>query len=136
MEAHSAEDGVLVGRYPTRREATSALWTYLRTGQRVAPSPPKPTAAARRKARLILEGVLDSKRNDARFGVCPQCHRNDGYINVGREHGFFCKQHRANMFNTWKTETEAAQRCAYDELDFDKFETVPWCAPIMSTPHR
>ena len=61
MEAHSAEDGVLVGRYPTRREATSALWTYLRTGQRVAPSPPKPTAAARRKARLILEGVLDSK---------------------------------------------------------------------------
>jgi hypothetical protein len=63
----------------------------------------------------------------------------DGHINVGREHWFFCKQHRvkwlfgAKLFSTWKTETEAEQRRSYDELGFDKFETIP-CPALMMNP--
>lgn len=28
------------------------------------------------------------------FGVCPQCGRNDGYLNSGRERWFVCHEHR------------------------------------------
>ena len=46
------------------------------------------------------------------FGGCPHCGKNDGYLNVGREHWFVCHQHRAtwwagsNLFSAWRDETE------------------------------
>jgi hypothetical protein len=47
------------------------------------------------------------------FGGCPACWRNDGYLNVGREHWFICLKHRVkwlageNFFSTWRSEAEA-----------------------------
>jgi hypothetical protein len=64
------------------------------------------------------------------FGVCPHCGKNDGYLNVGKGHWFFCKEHRlkwligANLFSSWRDQTEAEQRRLYDEVglgDFDEY---------------
>jgi hypothetical protein len=50
------------------------------------------------------------------FGLCPTCHKTDGYLNVGRSHWFVCDEHRtkwcagANLFSSWREETEAEQR--------------------------
>src|SRR5882724_6327756 len=41
------------------------------------------------------------------WGVCPYCHRTDGYINFGCYHWFVCDAHRVkwcvgeNLFRTW-----------------------------------
>jgi hypothetical protein len=46
------------------------------------------------------------------FGVCPQCAKNDGYLNVRRAHWMVCHTHRVrwwvgeNLFSTWKMESE------------------------------
>ena len=45
------------------------------------------------------------------FGDCPLCKGNDGHINIGREHWFICRKHRAkwyvgsNIFPDWQEET-------------------------------
>lgn len=50
------------------------------------------------------------------YGGCPACGRTDGYRNVGRDHWFFCAEHRvrwwagSNLFSSWRGETEAAFR--------------------------
>jgi hypothetical protein len=68
--------------------------------------------------------------NDGYWGVCPQCRRNDGYINAGRSHWFFCKEHRvkwwvgANLFSSWRDETEAEQPRVYDEIGLGEFEEI------------
>ena len=49
--------------------------------------------------------------DDAYWGLCPSCHRNDGYLNLGREHWFVCHAHRVmwcigeNLFSSWRHET-------------------------------
>lgn len=64
------------------------------------------------------------------FGVCPQCHKTDGYINVGEGHWFLCEEHKvrwfvgANLFSSCKDQTEEEQRTTYDDLDFSSFEHV------------
>jgi hypothetical protein len=64
------------------------------------------------------------------FGMCPTCRSNDGHINVGKAHWFFCQEHRVtwmvgvNLFSTWHGETEAEQRAQYDELGFETFTTI------------
>ena len=67
------------------------------------------------------------------FGVCPTCGRHDGYINIGAGHWFYCAEHRtrwnvgANLFDSWKDQTEDEQRARYLELDFGSYVTVePW----------
>jgi len=68
--------------------------------------------------------------NGGYWGVCPRCRRNDGYINAGRSHWFFCKEHRvkwcvgANLFSSWRHETEAEQRRVYDEIGLGEFEQI------------
>ena len=67
---------------------------------------------------------------DDYFGLCPVCLHTDGYINIGKDHWFFCKEHKAkwragsNLFSAWRDETEDSQRKIFDELDFGSFETV------------
>jgi hypothetical protein len=45
------------------------------------------------------------------FGCCPQCGGNDGYLNLGRTHWFYCKTHKVtwcigdNLFSSWQEET-------------------------------
>ncbi len=45
------------------------------------------------------------------FGDCPKCQKNDGHINVGRDHWFVCRRHRVkwkaghDIFPDWQHET-------------------------------
>jgi hypothetical protein len=78
------------------------------------------------------ERVLDG--TPSYWGVCPVCHQTDGCINIGKAHWYFCKEHKtrwcvgANLFSTWRTQTEEEQRAIYDGLDFGTFTDVK--------PHR
>ncbi len=53
---------------------------------------------------------------DEYFGGCPKCGKTDGYVNVGRNHWNLCDEHKtkwpigANLFSSWKEETEAHWR--------------------------
>jgi len=57
-------------------------------------------------------------RHARRCGGCPECARSDGYINLGREHWFICREHRTrwfggtNLFDTWKNQTVAQSQSA------------------------
>ena len=68
--------------------------------------------------------------NDGYFGLCPVCHKTDGYINIGRSHWFLCEEHKtkwwigANLFSSWKYETREEQRANYDRLGFGSFQAV------------
>jgi len=68
--------------------------------------------------------------NDGYFGLCPVCHKTDGYINIGRAHWFLCEAHKTkwfigeNLFSSWIYETGAEQRADYDRLDFGSFQAV------------
>lgn len=64
------------------------------------------------------------------FGVCPTCHRNDGYANAGKLHIFFCLEHRvrwivgSNLFSSWKDQTEVEQRLIYDTIGLGDYTKV------------
>jgi hypothetical protein len=68
---------------------------------------------------------------DGHFGVCPVCRQEHGaYINVGRDHWFYCKAHKtkwcagANLFSGWRDETLNEQERVFDALDFESFDVV------------
>ena len=56
------------------------------------------------------------------WGVCPECRRTDGYLNVGRGHWFYCREHRtlwyvgSNMFSSWRYQSEDEQRAIYAQV--------------------
>ena len=74
---------------------------------------------------------------DEYFGGCPECGKNDGYLNTGRTHVFMCKTHRtswiagSNLFSSWRNETEAEQRAKWDEVGMEDFKRVE---PIYPEP--
>lgn len=49
------------------------------------------------------------------FGGCPVCGGEDGYMNVGATHWFYCTAHLTrwspgdNLFSDWREETKAAK---------------------------
>ena len=53
---------------------------------------------------------------DDYLGLCPHCHKTNGFINIGPSHWVFCEKHRtkwcvgSNLFSSWKSQTEAEQR--------------------------
>jgi hypothetical protein len=63
------------------------------------------------------------------FGDCPECHQNDGFLNVHKNHWFFCDEHQTrwhagwNLFSGWREETEeewdlnAMQLSGYNEVE-------------------
>jgi hypothetical protein len=79
---------------------------------------------------------------DGHFGVCPVCrHENGEYINIGRDHWFYCRQHKkrwcagANLFSGWRDETLNEQERIFDALGFGSFEIVkPFCPPTELPP--
>jgi hypothetical protein len=79
---------------------------------------------------MIAKDETGDRVIDDYFGVCPHCGKNDGFINVGRSHWFFCKEHRvkwcagANLFSSWRHETEAEQRRIYNEIGLGEFEEL------------
>jgi hypothetical protein len=74
---------------------------------------------------------------DGYFGLCPTCHKTDGYINVGRSHWFLCDEHKvkwligANLFSSWRHESEEDQRKIYYDRGVDKYKEVE---PFYSEP--
>ena len=69
------------------------------------------------------------------WGVCPLCHRTDGYINIGKGHWYYCREHKnrwfigSNLFSTWRDQSDEEQRRIYDELDFGSFKDVDEFCP-------
>ena len=67
---------------------------------------------------------------DDAFGLCPFCHKQDGFANAGKSHRFFCKEHRvswpvgSNLFSSWRDETEEEQRRIWDEIGLNDFTEV------------
>lgn len=76
------------------------------------------------------EDSAPSNGNDPGFGGCPVCGRNDGYLNIGREHWFKCDEHGLkwsggeNLFSTWRDETSEIWE-SNDELLGDYLEVEP-----------
>jgi hypothetical protein len=64
------------------------------------------------------------------FGVCPYCHKFDGWANAGKSHRMYCKEHRvswyvgANLFGDWRDQTEEEQRRIWAEIGLDDFRHV------------
>jgi hypothetical protein len=65
------------------------------------------------------------------FGGCPTCGKNNGYVNAGATHVFYCSEHKvswiygANIFSGWREETKEQQRENYKLIeDFER--VVPW----------
>lgn len=74
--------------------------------------------------------------NDGYFGLCPICHKTDGYTNAGRSHVFYCREHKlswggnVNIFSTWQFETRQQQRRTWQEIGLDTFQRVePYYPP-------
>jgi len=46
-------------------------------------------------------------------GVCPNCGKSDGFVNLGKEHWFICRDHKTkwfagvNLFEGWENQTVA-----------------------------
>ena len=61
------------------------------------------------------------------FGACPHCRKNDGYLNVGGNHWFHCKEHKTcwcfgcNIFSSWHSE---------DQADWDK--SIELVLPLLT----
>jgi hypothetical protein len=80
--------------------------------------------------------------NDGYFGLCPHCHKTNGYINVSRSHWFLCDEHKVkwcvgcNLFSSWREESEQEQEEAYYRLGIDRYtEVKPFVPPeIISAP--
>jgi hypothetical protein len=72
----------------------------------------------------------NTRRFDDHFGICPTCRKNDGYINVGKGHWFYCAKHKVkwfvgtNLFRSWKHQTEDEQRAIYEALNFGTYTKI------------
>jgi hypothetical protein len=73
------------------------------------------------------------------FGGCPLCGGNDGYLNVGAAHWFYCQEHAtrwcagANLFSGWRQESEECWRKNAENLArYVEVEPLmpSWCCPI------
>lgn len=48
-----------------------------------------------------------------RCGACPRCGKSDGFVNLGKEHWFICRDHKTkwlggyNLFDGWQDQTVA-----------------------------
>lgn len=88
--------------------------------------------------------MMELNEFDSYFGVCPKCLKNDGCVNVGRSHWFYCKEHRvcwcvgSNLFSSWRYETEAEQEEIWHRTiegceDISGKETNVWVAEPPAT---
>ena len=73
-----------------------------------------------------MQSSLDAKRSAKviefpdpkldRFGLCPKCLRNDGFLNIERDHWYHCRTHKlkwwigSNLFSCWQLEDELRWR--------------------------
>ena len=58
---------------------------------------------------------LSPQTDNTMTGGCPECGREDGFVNDGRNHFFFCRTHRllwyggSNLFSSWRDESREEQ---------------------------
>ncbi|HIF50891.1 MAG TPA: hypothetical protein EYQ42_05105 [Thiotrichaceae bacterium] len=63
-------------------------------------------------------------------GVCPKCGKSDGFVNLGKEHWFICRDHKTkwfagvNMFEGWENQTVAQAQSIESMLNSYK-DVVP-----------
>ncbi|MCZ6803438.1 MAG: hypothetical protein O7D86_05775 [Proteobacteria bacterium] len=63
-------------------------------------------------------------------GVCPKCSKSDGFVNLGKEHWFICRDHKAkwfggiNLFEGWENQTVAQSESIAVMLESYK-EVIP-----------
>ncbi|MBL1143210.1 MAG: hypothetical protein HND53_14430 [Proteobacteria bacterium] len=63
-----------------------------------------------------------------RCGVCPSCGKTDGFVNLGKEHWFICRDHKSkwfvgvNLFEGWENQTVAQTECI--DLMLSKYKEV------------
>ncbi len=56
--------------------------------------------------------IVTLPQPDPGLGGCPRCRRNDGFLNVGRDHWAYCRRHKtrwligSNLFSGWRHEDE------------------------------
>jgi hypothetical protein len=88
------------------------------------------------KAVEDVVGSGDGWKIDGSFGLCPICHKVDGWANAGKAHVLYCKEHKktwcigANIFSSWRDQTEDEQRKIWKEIGLDEFEDVePYVVP-------
>jgi hypothetical protein len=68
------------------------------------------------------------------WGLCPDCHRTDGCLNVGGNHWFHCEQHRTrwcvgwNLFSAWRDEPESVHKRNAEKLSAFK-DVNPYHSP-------
>jgi hypothetical protein len=68
------------------------------------------------------------------FGLCPECHNNDGYLDVGRDHWFFCEEHKvkwwagSNLFSSWCEQTEEGKQANIKFLEGCRIVEPIWPA--------
>jgi hypothetical protein len=71
------------------------------------------------------------------MGGCPTCWRNDGHMNVGPNHWFFCRRHRvkwcagSNLFSAWRDEPEL--EWSINDAHLALYREV---APVLPTGER
>jgi hypothetical protein len=64
------------------------------------------------------------------WGVCPVCHADPRWLNIGADHWCYCPQHRvkwvvgANLFSSWMYETVEEQKANFAALNFDNYTVV------------
>ena len=73
---------------------------------------------------------------ESEFGGCPHCGRDDGYLNVEREHWFVCHEHKtkwragSNLFSSWHEEDEEVwQRNRFRLAEFMAVDSIPPAQP-------
>lgn len=63
-------------------------------------------------------------------GVCPKCSKSDGFVNLGKEHWFICRDHKTkwfggtNLFEGWQNQT-VAQAEAIEVMLNNYTEIIP-----------
>ena len=70
----------------------------------------------------------------SKYGTCPECHTDDGYLNVHKKHYFVCYFHKTawfvgeGCFNSWKFETESEWQLNRDKInaEFKIVKPAPW----------
>jgi len=75
------------------------------------------------------------------FGLCPVCHRSDGYVNAGSSQYFYCGAHKkawyagSNLLSNWRSQTKDEQRRIWAEIGMERFEQVePYSYPRPDKP--
>lgn len=60
---------------------------------------------------------------ERRFEGCPECGKDNGYLNAGSSHWLFCDEHRVswyvgdNLSSSWKDETEEEKLEKWQRID-------------------